>query len=1498
MGDATETEIQINGVTGMALLDTGSTISTISQKFFENHMNTELHPIEELLTVECAGGQLLTYLGYVEAEVSAPELLGQSFPTIFLVVPDTEYSKRVPILLGTNVLASVMKACKQEHGDRYLQRMAPSTPWWLTFRCVQLRDRAHTRSNGRLGLVKSAASETVTLLPNRATTMKGLVTDRIMCQKLALIESTHKTVLPSGVELTPSVVSYKGDSTEYVEIEIANHSRHPVIIPPRGLLCELQEVEVVKEEHGETEGPTEEDQGKGHIEEQDKDDFLQLFEWEGTDLTPEQREKFHALLLEYEDIFSKHDLDIGHTDTVKHRIDLTNETPFKQKHRRIPPAMYDEVRDHLRQLLAGGIIRESNSPFASAIVLVRKKKTGKLRVCIDLRELNNRTVKDSYALPRIEEILDQLKGATYFSTLDMRSGYYQVEIEEDHKSRTAFTVGPLGFYECNRMPFGLTNAPATFQRLMERCLGDIYLRECVAFLDDIMVYGQGFEEELERLRHTFARIRGANLKLNPGKCKFFQERIGFCGHVVSADGIETDPENIAKIAKWMAPRNVEEVREFLGFAGYYRRFVRDFSKIARPLNDLLAGGPRPRRGRLKPKRPTPEWRWGHEQQAAFDKLKTLLTSHPILAYADFDIPFILHTDASGDGLGAVLCQVQDGQERVISYASRGLTKAERNYPVHKQEFLALKWAITHKLHDYLYGREFTVLTDNNPLTYVLTTAKLDATGHRWLANLSSYRFTIKYRPGHKNTDADALSRLPKRHAEVQHETDQDGRLEISPEAVGAICNITHTVPYVLTLCQSAQVLEDIDAMEALEMSPREWRREQREDRMVGFFLDHATRGVRPEQRHLPPGREAQQMLREFKNLKVSRGVLYRRRHIDGKERLQLVLPKKFHAQAFKGLHDDVGHQGRDRTLSLLQERFYWPRMSVDVEQKVQGCERCVKYKTRSNARAPLISIKTSQPMELVCTDFLTLETSKGGFQHILVITDHFTRYAQAIPTRNMTAKTTAECIWGSYCIHYGIPKKLHSDQGPNFESNLIKELCKIAGIQKTRTTPYHAMGNGQCERMNRTLLNMLGTLDPEEKLDWKAHIGPLVHAYNATKHETTGHSPFFLMFGRHPRLPIDAILGVPEGEEETGYSEYVENLKQRLQQAYDLAGEEARKSQQHQKKYYDRKVRGSTIEVGDRVLVEKLAYDGKHKIQDRWEEHAYEVIRQPNPEVPVFVLQREDGEGGLRTLHRNHLLPISHLPIWHQDDQDEQDDQGPEEKETKVKAQEPESEDEGDDEDSPEDSETEEEEEEEPVRIIGEQNQTPQVQDIDPDGSRSEAEDPNAEDEGNDGEERHGSDEDTGSEPNDQEQLEEQGGEIDAGEGLGEENPVQEVPIAEDANETSDQSDQSGDEAPDQQTPPEAPDKQPRRSNRQRGPPARYGEYFTYKQSTQTNPDRDKEPHTVTQIKRAEPNKGTEVDWSSREKAETLTSLMKEDTLPLHIRESVCQALIKLVSQT
>ena len=537
-------------------------------------------------------------------------------------------------------------------------------------------------------------------------------------------------------------------------------------------------------------------------------------------------------------------------------------------------------------------------------------------------------MKDAYSLPKIESILDSLIGAKIFSTLDLKAGYWQVEMAEECKAYTAFTCGPLGFYECDTMPFGATNAPATFQRLMHDCLGDLNMNWCIVYLDDIIIFSDTQEEHLKRLEAVFQKLIAAGLKLKPSKCHFFKEEIEYLGHVVSGKGISTNPKKVEAVAKWPTPRTVYDVRSFLGFVGYYRKFIKNFSKIAKPIREVITG--LENQSKRTAKKTFVEWT--EAADSAFEHLKKLCVSTPILAYPDYKLPFVLHTDSSSEGLGAVLYQKQNGKLRVIAYASRSVSKAESHYPAHKLEFLALKWAVCEKFHEYLYGSNmFEVYIDNNPLTYVLSSAKLDACGQRWVAKLANYNFTVKYKSGLSNVEADALSRIswPEILADTE---DLDADLN---------CMDTHVVNAILTGCRSkSSLIESVSCSSKiipLELSQDsdsssniDWMKEQRADPNLTVIIKLIESGqLQKRKLHGKDTPEVKSLLRIRKSLKLIKDILYRKTYTDNssskKIQWQLVVPKAFRSRALAGCHDDVGHQGRMRTLSLLRERFFLAR---------------------------------------------------------------------------------------------------------------------------------------------------------------------------------------------------------------------------------------------------------------------------------------------------------------------------------------------------------------------------------------------------------------------------------------------------------------------------------------------------------------------------------------------------------------------------------------------
>lgn len=1269
IGARSTAQVDIAGVTCDCLLDTGSQVTTVTQSFYnQNLADQQIRSLNNLLEVESANGQNVPYLGYVEVTITFPkDFVGVSMevPTLALVIPDFLSAFQPSVLIGTNTLDELYKDFSQQKPHYF----SPSYGYKQILKTLEQRQRQCVEGN--IGLVRLAEKQSQVIPAGQSTVLCGTASVRgVHSDKWVVVEHPSFSSLPGGLIVKTCVATLGESKLCHLPVVVSNPTTHNIAIPSKCVVAELKAVQSVVSSKPSNSKDESESIPKSAFE----------FNFGDSPVPSEWKDRLTKRLREMPEVFSMHSQDFGCTDKVKHRINLMDETPFKHRPRPIHPDDMEAVKRHLQELLDAGVIQESVSPYSSPIVVV-KKKSGEIRLCIDYRKLNQRTIKDAYALPKLEDTFMALTGSKWFSVLDLKSGFYQIEVEEKDKPKTVF-VCPLGFYEFNRMPQGVTNAPSTFQRVMEKCMADINLREVLVFIDDIIVFSQSLEEHEERLLRVLNRLKEYGLKLAPEKCIFAQTSVKYLGHIVSDEGVRTDPDKVAAVKTWPVPKNLKELRSFLGFIGYYRRFVKHFSKKVKPLNDLTSGYPPTRRdikavnnGHCRNPKDLFNARWTAACQTAFDQIIEELTTAPVLAFANPKMPYILHTDASTSGLGAALYQEQDGQVRVIAYASRGLSSSESKYPAHKLEFLALKWAVTEKFHDFLYGSTFTAVTDSNPLTYVLSTAKLDAVGYRWLAALSTYNFKLQYRCGKQNVDADGLSRRP--HPELPEEdsshdelgrvltfverlTAEAGEQEISSDVIQAICDSRLTqrseysrdppVAFISSLTMQTAAVPDVYSQEdqcgGLPTIPHLSSSDIREAQLADPCIKEVIAQIQTGESPSKPVRDAlprlPYLLKEKDRLEFHDGVLYRRRNIADKDTYQLVLPEKFHADVLKRLHDDLGHMGVDRTLDLVRNRFYWSKMASDIEYKVRTCGRCIRRKVLPEKAAPLVNIITNRPLQLVCMDFLTLEPDRSNVKDVLVITDHFTKYALAIPTPNQKAKTVAKCLWEQFICYYGYPERLHSDQGPDFESHLIKELCEIAGVQKVRTTPYHPRGN-PVERFNRTLLNMLGTLETKQKSCWKEFVKPLVHAYNCTRNDTTGFSPYELMFGRQPRLPVDLAFGLPlKDKADVTHSQYVKTLKSNLEESFKIAAKNSKRMADKNKTRYDKRVTASELNKGDRVLVRNVRLRGKHKLADKWEEAVY-VIVDRHGDLPVYKVCPEFQTGPNRTLHRDLLLPCGTL---------------------------------------------------------------------------------------------------------------------------------------------------------------------------------------------------------------------------------------------------------------
>lgn len=1210
-------DVVIGGVNVSCLMDTGSMVSTMTESFFRQQFgrwDQDRLRACNWLQLRAANGLAIPYIGYLELDV---ELCDKVVPHCgILIVKDPPGAAcSTPGILGMNVIrrcyaelfgalgpslfeapavlkapAPVMVALQKCH-ETHPKRQSACT--------VKVRGRRAVRlSGGTMRLVPSTCSED-------------------LAEGNVLLEPPD-TGLPAGL-LVSSCLLRVVRGTTY--IPVVNVGTTDVLLYPRTTLGSLTEAQIVSLPVGVTEDRTVLASVEMQTVSPTVSDTLAALDLPA--LEGEEVERVKSLLRKYQSVFASHENDLGCTNLLSHDIPLLDETPVRQRYRRIPPSEYEAVKSHINQLLESQVIRESCSPYASPIVLVRKKD-GSLRLCVDYRLLNSKTRKDAFPLPRIEETLDSLSGAVWFSTLDLASGYNQVPVTEADRQKTAFCT-PFGLFEFNRMPFGLCNAPSTFQRLMQRMFGDQQGQSLLLYLDDIIVFSSSVEQHLSRLELVLGRLETEGLKARLEKCSFFQREVGYLGHIISSKGVSTDRAKIEAVSNWKRPQTATELRSFLGFVSYYRRFVEGFAKLAGPLHRLVAEltGRSPK-GSSK----ALEDAWSPQCEQAFEVLKERLVTAPVLAYADFSKPFILEVDASYSGLGAVLSQETDSGVRPVAYASRGLRPTERNmatYSSMKLEFLALKWAMAEKFREYLLGHKCMVYTDNNPLSH-LQTAKLGATEHRWAAQLAAFDFEIRYRSGRSNRNADALSRQYLGSETLDHHlpgTRAPIELQHGP-LVNPVLSATQSLVSVLPAHSS------LDLRSLQESDPLL--------KQVLVFLRQSTQPSATERKRL--SRSVLALLRQRNRLVEQGGVLFRRayRSDGGEEFFQLLLPASLKEETLCSLHQQHGHQGVERTAELVRQRCYWPGMFNDIRSWVQQCERCQLAKDGGQVPHSYMGhLLASRPNEILAIDFTLLEPSRNGFENALVMTDVFSKFTMAIPTRDQTASTVARVLVSEWFYKFGVPSRLHSDQGRSFESALMYQLCSLYGVEKSRTTPYHPAGNGQCERFNRTLHNLLRTLPVSQKRDWTSCLPQVLFCYNTTPHQGTGESPYYLMFGQEPKLPIDFLLGRVEEPRPGEVQSWVAEHQERLRIAFGGARERLLAAAQQRKERHDQHVRYSPLLVGQLVFVRDHGVRGRNKIQDLWSSVIHQVVSVPPGEGSVYTIAPVNDLQKTRNVHRNML---------------------------------------------------------------------------------------------------------------------------------------------------------------------------------------------------------------------------------------------------------------------
>ena len=849
---------------------------------------------------------------------------------------------------------------------------------------------------------------------------------------------------------------------------------------------------------------------------------------------PEHREKLVNLLRKYDDIIAVKGDKLGVTNKIFHHIAIPENTkPIYIPSYRVPHSQKEIIEEGVKALEQDGIVEQSNTPWKFPLICV-PKRDGTHRIVVDFRKLNALTQTDPYPMPSMQDLINSIGSSTFFTTIDLLHGFLQVPLDETSKLKTGFSTS-TGHYVFNRMPFGLKSSPVTFVRLIDSVFKGILGKIVHVYIDDIIVTGNTIEEHLANLELVLERLRKANLKIKLSKCNFLKEKCVYLGHELSKDGIKVTKDKIEAVEKFKQPTDVKSLRSFLGLSGFYRRFIKDYAKIAAPLTDLL--------------KKDSKYSWEEEQQKAFQKLKSALTSAPILVLPDFTKPFTLVTDASGIGIGSALMQKcpETNKYRVIAYHSRKLNKAEKNYGITEQEALAVIDSLKHFRY-IIFGYKVKVKTDHIALKDIFNKPNHSGRRARWFLTAMDYDVEFEYLPGSQNSVADCLSRYT------------------VEENIGSI--------HVLPIIDHEKIKLHQQADKTIELTRK----------LINGEIN-STRN-KP---YLP-----------IDDLKIIDGVVFKIINEENK----ILIPKTLVKEILNEQHDSRGHPGRDETLSQIKLKYYWKGMSVDVKNYIIKCKKCAECKGNTQI-APMNRYPVPQnAFERVAVDLLKLHTTYAENNYILVCCDTLTRFIELYAQKSKNAKETAENIH-RFILRYGAPDVIVSDNGLEFCNTILKELATLYHVKKVNIMPYQPASNGLIERANRTIRDTLKlTLTPDNR-NWDEHLESVQYLLNTKIHSSIQMSPYRALFGFQPRKALEINTNRYKSQvSDNPIEARINNASMIHSKLKDALRKTGLTMQMQQHKNASK----TKYKVGDHIYLKKDVLGVSHKVEPNYI-GPYEIIR-------------------------------------------------------------------------------------------------------------------------------------------------------------------------------------------------------------------------------------------------------------------------------------------------
>lgn len=877
-------------------------------------------------------------------------------------------------------------------------------------------------------------------------------------------------------------------------------------------------------------------------------------------MNDEERKEILKICTEYKDIFYCQDIPLSFTNDVKHRIRTKHEDPINVKSYRLPPVQAEEIERQVNKMLKDNIIRESHSPWCAPVHLVKKKQDAsgsiKWRMVVDYRRLNEITVDDRFPLPNINDLFDKLGKSMYFTTLDLASGYHQIQVEKQDRSKTAFR-SPSGLYEFNRMPFGLKTAPATFQRAINNVLRGLHGMHCLVYLDDVIIFSNNLTEHMYKLKKVFERFRVNNLKVQLDKSEFLRKEVIYLGHTLTSEGLKPNNDKIKAILEYPIPRTTSEVKSFLGLIGYYRKFIKDFANITKPISACL--------------RRNKKIDMSGEFERAFETCKTILSNAPLLQYPDFNKPFILTTDASNFALGAVLSQGTLGAEKPVAYASRTLNECEIRYSTIEKELLAIVYAVRY-FRPYLYGKKFTIITDHKPLQWLYSIEKPNSKLTRWRLELGEYDFEIVYKKGKQNTNADALSRI-----KINMIDDEKSLSSADESFKAAVIDISDAEEdsaesEIISLDSDdespTQTIESTN--DAIDVKPRQilihrWYKnaicenDRSEDDMqiTEVFLPLGNTKLIKNflKKHIDIKNryyiyfEEDQFREDF--TKVIK-KLYKegiKKFIECTQRVVLLTDEEDQKNLIMNYHKGkTCHRGINETYNKLRRHYFWKNNMRDmIAAVISACEECKRMKYERNPIKPHIQLTQTQsiPFQEVFMDLLYIEG-----KYYLTLVDAFSKLGQAIHIPNRSTPEVVQALI-KYFSMYGKPTKINSDSGTEFKNELITELLQLYKIEQHLGTPNSPSSMAIVERFHSTIIEVYRLAKNDHKnLETTSVMSYAIMAYNNSIHCATNCTPFEVAFGH---TDLSSVFDIDK--ERYIKQQFIQDHRKRLKYLYEHIAE-------------------------------------------------------------------------------------------------------------------------------------------------------------------------------------------------------------------------------------------------------------------------------------------------------------------------------------------------------